>query len=232
MPTALCLLVATSAMAWAQQAAPAAAAPPAASTPAEREAAERAKILDSECWRRANFELNEWFRAQTIYTREEVAQLRADFAERVDNMSAVELQDVIHDMEAKFKILDSPQVQEVREWFGRFMSVLAERRREEILRDIPNFATMSPGQLKQEIQKFQRKKNSQARFDRNRSSRNDAQAQTNRARPAAAPAPRRAASHSPYRPPTPQRPFEDVQIGPRRSMTIAPDGAIFMNMGF
>lgn len=229
---AFCWFVVTSVAVLAQQSVPAAGAPATSGTPAEREAAARAKILDSECWRRANFELNEWFRAQTIYTREEVAELRADFAERVDSMSAQELEDVIHDMEAKFKILDSPQVQEVREWFGRFMSVLAERRREEILRDIPNFATMTPAELKQEIQKFQRKKNSQARFDRNRSVRNDAHAQSNRSRPAAVPAPRRAAAHAPYRPPVPQRPFEDVQIGPRRSMTIAPDGQIFMNMGF
>ena len=105
------------------------------------------------------FELNEWFRSQTIYTPEEVAKFRSDFKDQVDKMSAKELQDVISDMEAKFRILDTPEVQEVRAWFGRYISLLADWRREEVLRDIPNFAKMTASQLNQEIMKIQRARN-------------------------------------------------------------------------
>ena len=169
------------------------------------EAGQRAEILDSECWRRAMFELNQWYRTQKIYTPEEVAELRAEFAERVDKMSIKELKDVISDMDAKFRILETPQVQEVRTWFGQYLSVLAERKREDVLRDIPNFATMTPGQLNQEIMKIQRKKqqkrSSSAAFERGRK----AQVQTIREDNLAAQAARqqRAAAggyRSPYRP--------------------------------
>lgn len=226
----------------AQQAAPESAAPapaaPAAATPPVTawNAATRQEILDSECWRRAMFELNAWFRSQTIYAPEEVDRLRSEFAERVDTMSLEELREVIADMDAKFQILDSPQVRDVRAWFGHYISILSDRRREEILRDIPNFAKMTPGELTQEIMRFQRKKNSQASFDRTRQKRVDARiAQSNRDAQAAAAARNRPASssyRSPYRPPARERPFENVPVGVRRSMSIAPTGEIMMHLGF
>lgn len=183
------------------------------------------------------FELNSWFRSQTIYTPEEVEQLRSDFAERVDTMSIEELREVISDMDAKFQILDSPQVRDVRAWFGHYISILSDRRREEILRDIPNFAKMTPGQLTQEIMRFQRKKSSQASFDRTRQKRVDARVQADRNAQAATAAarnraPRSSSYRSPYRPAARERPFENVQVGVRRSMSIAPTGEIMMHMGF
>jgi hypothetical protein len=211
---------------------------PATPTVTTSEAARKAEILDSDCWRRAMFELNEWFRTQTLYTPEEAANLKSDFAQRVDTMSISELQDVISDMETKFKILNTPEVGEVRAWFGQYMSVLADRRRDEILRDIPNFATMTPAQLSEEILKIQRKKqrmrSSQAAFDRNRQAQVDAQIQANRAAQDARP--RRtvppAAYRSPYRPAPRERPFEDVEIGRRRNMIMSPYGGLYFNMGF
>ncbi len=206
------------------------AAPPVAVSETERKAA----ILDSDCWRRAMFELNEWFRSQTIFTPEEVAELRSDFADRVEKMTAKELQDVISDMDAKFRILDTPEVQEVRAWFGRYLSLLTDRRREEVLRDIPNFPTMTASQLNQEIMKIQRRRNSRANFNRNRQRQVDSQLQANRA-PQSVPqnrTPRRSTYRSPYRPVSRERPFDDVQIGPRRSMNVDPYGRIFMNLSF
>lgn len=202
---------------------------------AASEAAQKAKILDSDCWHRATFELNEWFRTQTIYTPEEVARLRSDFKARVDTMSASELQDVISDMEAKFRLLDRPEVREVRTWFAHYMAVLSERRREEVLREIPNFATMTASQLKQEIMKIQRKKSSQARFDQNRQARVNDQLQANRAAQNAArnrTTTQRSAYRSPYRPAPRERPFDDAQIGPRRSMSVGPGGGVWMNLSF
>lgn len=231
-----CLLLGSWQEAPAQQVAPesAAPAPVAAPPPTAWNAATKEEILASECWRRAMFELNTWFRSQTIYTPEEVARLRSEFAERVDTMSIEELRDVISDMDAKFQILDSPQVREVRDWFGHYISILSDRRREEILRDIPNFAKMTPGQLTQEIMRFQRKKSSQKSFDRTRQARVDARVQAGRnAQAAAQNRPSRPSSYrSPYRPAQRERPFENVQVGVRRSMTIAPTGEIMMNLGF
>ena len=155
------------------QQAPPDSAVPAATAQAEpagqaSETEQKAAILDSDCWRRAMFELNEWFRSQTVYTQEEVADMRADFEDQVDQMSAKELKDVLSDLEAKFRIMDTPEVREVRAWFGRYISLLADWRREELLRDIPNFATMTASQLNEEIMKIQRKKNLRANSNRNR----------------------------------------------------------------
>jgi hypothetical protein len=201
------------------------------------DAVRKAEILDSECWHRAMFELNEWFGSQTIYTPEEVAKLRSDFTDRVDKMSVKELQDVISDMEAKFRILDTPEVQEVRAWFGQYMSVLAHRRREEVLREIPNFATMTPAQLNQEIMKIQRQmqhmRSSRAAFDRNREAQVEARLQANsetqtvtqnRNR-------QRSAYRSPYRPQSKERRFDNAQIGPRKNINVDPFGGIWMNLG-
>lgn len=208
-----------------------AAKPPQAATASDAD--EKAKILDSECWRRAMFELDQWYRTQTVFTREEVAQQRADFAAQVDRMSARELKEVVADMDAKFRILDTPQVREVRAWFGHYLSILADRRRDELLREIPNFATMTPGELNREIARFQRKKGSQRAFDRGRETQVNARLQ---AQSAAPPPPRRTAAtigyQSPYRPAQRERPFENVQVGTRRSMTIGPDGGVWLNMGF
>jgi hypothetical protein len=221
----ICLLLGPSLAAHAQQAAP-----PVASNEAEN----RAAILDSECWRRAMFELNEWFRSQTIYTPDEVAQMRADFNAQVENMSAKELQEVIADMEAKFKILDSAEVQEVRAWFARYISLLADWRREELLREIPNFATMTASQLNQEIIRLQRRKTSRANFNRNRQTRVNTQAQANRAPQAAAPrrTAQRPSYRSPYRPASRERPHENARVGTRGSLTVDPMGGIWRNLSF
>jgi hypothetical protein len=51
----------------------------------------------------------------------------------------------------------------------------------------------------------------------------------------ATPAPRptqRSSYRSPYRPQSRERPFENVQVGPRRSMTVDPYGRLWMNMSF
>jgi hypothetical protein len=234
----ICLLLGWLQLAEGQQAGPSPAVPAAtakaAQSDAASEAAQRAAILDSECWRRAMFELNEWFRSQTIYTPDEVAKMRADFNDQVDKMSAKELQDVISDMEAKFRILDSPEVQEVRAWFARYISLLADWRREEVLREIPNFAKMTASQLNQEIIRLQRRKNLRANSNRNRQTQVNAHLQANRA-PQTATRNRttqRSAYRSPYRPASRERPHDNVQVGMRGSLTVDPAGGIWRNLGF
>jgi hypothetical protein len=163
--------------------------------------------------------------------------MRADFAARVDTMSALELQAVIADLDAKFRILATPQLQETRAWFGWYLSLLTDRRRDEILREIPDFPTMTAAQLQQAILKIQRKQSARASANRNSRARNDARIQSHQANLAAQTAARersaqRTTERSPYRPATQERPFDDVQIGPSRSMSVGPNGGIWLNMGF
>jgi hypothetical protein len=198
------------------------------------EATQKDELLDSPRWRQAMFELNEWLRTQSIYSRDQVGQIRADLAARVDAMSLAELQAMLGDLEAKLRILDTPQARATRSWFGQYLSVLAVRRRDEVLREIPDFATMTPAQLQQVLDKIDRRRGAQQSFERNRQSRVNAQLEANRAaqlarqnRPAVAPAPA-----SPYRAALPARPFDDVQIGPNIRRTIDPYGRIWMGLPF
>jgi hypothetical protein len=87
--------------------------------------------------------------AESIRLRK--SRIRADFAARVDAMSADELKLVQADLEKKFQILNTPEAQEIRAWLGSYLSVLTERGREGVMRIIPNFDTMNSQQLQQTL---------------------------------------------------------------------------------
>ena len=129
---------------------------PAAVSDAER----KAKVLDSDCWRRAMFERNEWLRTQKILPPEEVARIKADFQARVDQMSAVELEMVLADLQLKFQMLNTPEAQDVRAWFGHYMSILSSQRREEMLKTIPDLANINSQQLQQTISRLAQRRDS------------------------------------------------------------------------
>ena len=134
--------------------------------------ARKAEIMNSERWRRAIFELGEWLSAQQIYTPDEVRRIKANFNRRVAGMSSYELDYLLDDLDAKFKILDTPEAMEARAWVGQYMSVMSDRKREEALKDVPDVVKMSAGQLQQELQKIEQKRASlqqqQAAFDAGR----------------------------------------------------------------
>jgi hypothetical protein len=234
----ICLACALSASG--QPAAPDASAPPAKASNAAAAATARpttdaerkAEILGSDCWRRAMFELNEWLRIQTVHPPDEVARIKADFSARVDQMSASELQFVLSDLEAKFRILDTQQAREVRAWLGNYLSIISDRRRDELLKTIPDFATMSSMQLQQSIDRLAKRRDTgvrrQARDQQLRNSATNPWAQAN---PAASRSSSRPSYRSPYRPPSFERPFDNVQTG-GGGRTIDPYGRVWLNMSF
>ena len=199
-------------LAWA--AAGLAADPPAATTnpkPSEAEPANdiarKAEIMSSPRWRRAIFELGEWLSAQPIYTPQEVNRIKADFNRRVAGMSSYDLDYLLDDLDAKFKVLETPEAHDAKAWLGQYLAAMSDQRRSEALRDVPDVVTMTSAQLQQEIDRIERKRSSlqqrQQAFDQGR----DAlvqQAATNRQQTASAAAAamaqtRSSASFSPYR---------------------------------
>ncbi len=153
----LALAAATSA-AWGQTApAPAAKAPPAATggTATIDAAARKSEILASTRWRRAMFELNEWLSGQQIYTPQQVEKLKRDFTAKVNRESADELELTLADLEAKFQIMQSPQAQDARTYLARYLSILSDKKREELLSKLPNIETMTAGQLQQTIARIE-----------------------------------------------------------------------------
>ena len=136
-----------------------------AQNPADDEAA-RTEILESAQWRRAMFEVNEWLMNQPAYSPEQVEEMRGDFRQRVAEMNAEELRLLLGDLDTKMQILDNPRVREARAWMAEYVSVMSDRKREEVQRDLPNLARMTPDQLHQEVLRIKAKR---ARMDQRQS---------------------------------------------------------------
>jgi hypothetical protein len=131
--------------------------PSRAAEPAD-DAALRTQVFESSAWRRAMFEVNEWLRTQRVYTPQQVEEMRAQFRRRVDEMSGADLKLLLGDLETKLEIIDTPQAREAKAWMGEYVAVLAERRRAEVLRDLPNLATLTSAQLRAELVRIQQKR--------------------------------------------------------------------------
>ena len=193
--------------------------------------ARKAEIMNSPEWRRAIFELGEWLSTTKIYTPDQVRRIKIDFNRRVAGMSSYELEYLLEDLEKKFKVLDTPEAQDVRAWVGQYLSAMSDERRAQELKDVPNVVTMSAGQLQMEIKTIEEKRTSlrqrQADFEQGRNllvQRADEARRETAAASAAGLAEARA-SFSPYRNQGPGKtPFSDVRTGA--------DAGIFGGMGF
>jgi len=216
-------------------------APAAAKDDDDGDLARKAEIMNSARWRRAIFELGEWLSSQQIYSPQEVHNIKADFNKRVAAMSSYELEYLLEDLDSKFKILETPEAKDARQWVGQYLSVMSDSKRAEVLKDVPNVVKMSSSQLQQEIDKIEQMKaglqQRQAAFD---SSRQQLVERAQAARQATAAASNAAASqmqsgvsYSPYRGSQGggKPPFGDVK-GSGMSVGVGPFGAyVNMNVG-
>jgi FtsZ-binding cell division protein ZapB len=172
----------------------------------ESDLEKKVAIMNSSRWRRAIFELGEWLSAQAIYTPTQVRNIKADFNHKVEKMSSHDLEYLLDDLDAKFKVLDTPEAQDARSWVAQYLSVMSDQKRAEALKDVPNVVTMTAGQLQLEIQKIEQKRGTlqqqQAAFDEGRQQlvqrAQDARQQT-AAASAAAMSHTGGVSYSPYR---------------------------------
>ncbi len=144
----------------------------------------KAEILASPQFRRAIFEFNEWLTAQPIYTPQQVAQIKDQFNHRVAEMNAEELTYLLNDLEAKMQLINTPEAREARAWMAQYLSVMSDRKRADVLKDVPNVATMTAAQLSSEFSKIQEKRlvmdNQQAAFQKGQAAQVAQQVQTDR----------------------------------------------------
>ena len=200
----LMLTLATAAQIGLAADAPAAAKPAPAADDAG-DIARKAEIMSSQRWRRAIFELGEWLSAQQIYSPQDVNRIKADFNRRVSGMSSYELEYLLDDLDAKFKVIESPEAKDARAWVGQYLSAMSDTKRAEVLKDVPNVVTMSAAQLQQEVVRIEQTKASlqqrQQAFDQSRQTMVDQAAaarQQTAAASRAAMAQTQSASFSPY----------------------------------
>lgn len=198
--------------------------------------ARKAEIMNSTRWRRAIFELGEWLSTQQIYSPQGVRNIKADFNRRVAAMSSYELEYLLEDLDAKFKIIDTPEARDAKQWLGQYLSVMSDSKRAEVLKDVPNVVKMSSAQLQQEIDKIEQMRTGLAQrqqaFDQGRQQLVDRAAAARQATAAASNAAAARAqsggggmSYSPYRSQGGGKPpFSDAK-GSGMNVSVGPWGA-------
>ncbi len=123
-------------------------------------------------------------------------------------------------------------------WLARYLSILSDKKREEVLSKLPNLETMTAGQLQQVIGQIEGRKaadQSQAQqVEQLRdSSQNPWTQYTRMAEQAyvADHAPGAGGYSSPYSPGVGKRPFEGVKTGPSMGFYTTPYGGVGMTFG-
>lgn len=131
----------------------------AAAAPASADDATRkATLMASERWRRAMFEFDQWLARQPVYTPAQVRKIRADLATRIETMSSFELEYLLDTLEGKLAVLESPAAEEARDWLGRYLAVMADRKRQEVLGEVPNVLDMSASELEAAVRRVEAKR--------------------------------------------------------------------------
>jgi hypothetical protein len=199
---------------------------PAATTTADDDDVSRkAAIMNGPRWQQAVFELGQWLATQSIYSSEEVLRIKAGFNDRVAHASADDLAEMLDDLDAKLRIVDSPEARDARDWVGHYLSALSDRRRARALADVPDITKMSVAELQAEIENVTQKRSGiqqrQAAFESGRRELVEQARQTGQ-RAAAPPSGGRAVAVSP-----PRRDGE-----PPFSSTRGPGMTIYTGGGF
>lgn len=123
----------------------------------------KARIMQSDEWRKAEAAFQEWLSMQEVYNGEEIAKLRADLKEQIAKMSAIQLEAFLYDMQQKLSVLLSDEARDARTWVANYMSVLAEKKIDEIKQELPDIRTASSRDLEDVLVKIQNRRRSNQR---------------------------------------------------------------------
>jgi len=120
--------------------------------------ARKAELLASDRWRRAMFEFHAWLDGQPVYSAAQVAAIRRELAARIAAMSSFELEYLLETMAAKLAVLDTPAARDARGWLGRYLAVMSDARRAEVLRNVPDVLDMSAAELEAAVRQVESKR--------------------------------------------------------------------------
>ena len=124
--------------------------------------AAKKEILASPAWQLAMQGVNEWLSNQLVYDQDQAAQLMAQLSDKVDKMSAVQLQDFLQDLQLKLKIVRSPQAAEARAWAEDHLSKYTPAAAAKFRSTLPDVTKMSAAQLQQVLSQNLQRRNSEA----------------------------------------------------------------------
>ena len=118
----------------------------------------RGNLLGSPSWRESLHGMDEWLSAQTIYTSEEVARLKAERQQKLAAMTTEELEDYHRDLDAKLSIVSSPEWQETMEWLSSTLSAAAPSYARKLDLHYPDVAHLTAAQLQRALTKLERRR--------------------------------------------------------------------------
>ena len=117
----------------------------------------REKILQSTRWRRLRRSFDEWLSVQNIYTEQQVAELKTRLDQRIQPMSAIELEDFMDDTEERLNVLMSDKATDARNWLS-FLTMEGRQRRLAQDGELPDAFDLTVSQLRQELRQFQQQR--------------------------------------------------------------------------
>lgn len=214
--------------------------PPAAhAQSAAAEASAKEKLLASQEWKQIYADFQAWLGRQAIYRKEDIARINANLAAQIEAMPAGEVQGFIDQWQARVELLKGKEFQDVQDWLGQNLSLMADGFRRRNLKEagLEDLSKLSAAELEDAFLRIRaarlngRQRHasvdrlSQDRVASARQARTAAEQARQAARPSTQPG---FATHtSPYRPPKFNPPPPE-----RRQFFVTPGGRIIFDLPF
>jgi hypothetical protein len=129
-----------------------------ADTDDSADAAERDEILQGPVWRETMRSWDAWLTVQQVYDKDQVKKLKRQLAERVERMSATELEEFLEDLQAKLQILSGAEARDARRWLSDTLSVASDKYATKVRAKLPDVANLSAAELQRELDKFEERR--------------------------------------------------------------------------
>ena len=121
--------------------------------------ATKEQLLQSSRFRRVERKYDEWLSVQRMYDAGQVAQMKARYKQKVQAMSATQLEDFISMAEEKLDVLLSSEASEARSYMSFYTDDFLKKKMGD---STPSIASMSPTQMRQELSNFKERRSSRA----------------------------------------------------------------------
>lgn len=118
---------------------------------AQAEQARRELILKSELWRNTFVGLDEWLSVQTMYDKNQLEDIKKRFSDRVEKMSADDLEEFRQDLDAKLEMLLGSEGRDILGWVAANLARAAPAYRKKMGIEYPDVANLTAAQLRQQL---------------------------------------------------------------------------------
>jgi hypothetical protein len=141
----------------------------------QSEKTRRELIFKSQLWRNTFAGLDQWLSIQTMYDKDQIADIKKQVSILVEKMSADDLEDFRQQLDAKLEMVLSPEGRDILGWVAANLARAAPAYRKKMGIEYPDVAKLTAAQLREQldllIQKRSGAQESSAAFERARQAR-------------------------------------------------------------